>query len=114
DEYSITELFRPPADRRCGRGSQIGYRTKAACGAGLEPASGVTAVYRITDPLRPATNKSARIRTRTREVGARDALQLHQGLKATLRHVLTVGWESKTTEACRPLATRPKARSRAS
>src|ERR1700745_1275161 len=42
---------------------------------GTRTRSGITAVCQITDPLRPATNKSARVRTRTREVGARDALR---------------------------------------
>jgi hypothetical protein len=52
---------------------------------GTRTRGGISAVCQITDPLRPATNKSARIRTRTSEVGARDALRYTTDLERTTR-----------------------------
>jgi hypothetical protein len=43
------------------------------CGAGFEPAQRFARLDQITGPPRPATNRSARNRTRTSEVGARRA-----------------------------------------
>jgi hypothetical protein len=83
------ELLRSWSDSRTalgrrGRGSQPALPAVKRQGRGSNP-FGVSAFDQITGPLRPATSRLTRIRTRTGEVGARHAAVTPRACKRTTR-----------------------------
>jgi hypothetical protein len=93
--WAITACRRPAAEnvmtsRSC---SAAGTPCHGAAGTGIEPA-GRFRLDQITGPLRPATSRLTRIRTRTGEVGARHASRLHHGpgKRTTRIERVSPGW----------------------